>query len=258
MDLPFELRGGRIWVEATLRGVRKSGIFDTGADGTAIDQELSEGLGLKRGHTQAATTVSADIGVVKTDPVEFGLGRTSLTADEANILPLSTHIQGLDFILGFDALKKVPFTIDYSKGFLRFGSVPEGVRMPFALDKDIRPTTELKVAGASITAMLDTGAAGGISFRVSWVKKNLAKLRLEEPQKRVILGSEYESRKFILEEVLLGGATLTKVEAEAVAAEEGAFGDQDESLVEVGNTVLKLFEQVGIDGERRMTTSVHR
>lgn len=241
-----------------MKGATKSGIFDTGADGTAIDQGLSEELGLKRGHTQPATTVSADIGVVKTDPIEFSMGRTSLTADEANILPLSAHIEGLNFILGFDALRKVPFTIDYSKGLLRFGSMPEGVSAQFVLGKDIRPTTELKVAGASIAAMLDTGAAGGISFRASWVKKNLAKLRLEEPQKRVILGSGYESRKFTLERVLLGGTRLTKVEAEAVAAEKGAFGDQEESLAEIGNAVLKMFEQVGIDGERRVVTFVRR
>ena len=86
-----------------MKGATKSGIFDTGADGTAVDQRLSEELGLKRGHTQPATTVSADIGVVKTDPIEFSMGRTSLTADEANILPLSAHIEGLNFILGFDA-----------------------------------------------------------------------------------------------------------------------------------------------------------
>ena len=258
MDFPFELRDNRIWVEVNLKGATKFGILDTGADGTAVDQGLSEELGLKRGKIQSATSVAGNLEVTKTDPIEFGLGTMSLTADEANILPLSTNIKELSFVLGFDALKKTPFTIDYSKNLLQFGSVPEGISVQFMLDKDTRPTTELKVAGAAVAAMLDTGSAAGIIFPVSWVKKNLAELALGEPQKRAILGSEYESQKFILKEVLLGGTSLPKVEAQAVAAEEGSFGDQEDNLATIGNPVLRMFRQVGIDGERKVITFVRR
>lgn len=256
MDFPFELRDGRIWVEVSLRGATKSGILDTGADGTAIDQGLSEELGLKRGKIQSATSVASDLEVTKTDPIEFGLGKSSLTAEEANILPLSTHIKGLSFILGFDALRKLPFTIDYSKSLLQFGSMPKGVSAQFTLSKDIRPTVELNLAGARIPAMLDTGSAAGIVLPVSWVKKNLTQLALEGPQRRAILGSEYESQRFVLAEVMLGGTHLTKVEAQAVEAEKGSFGDQEDNLATIGNPILGMFEQVGIDGARRMITLV--
>lgn len=247
-----------MWVEVSLRGATKSGILDTGADGTAIDQGLAEELGLKRGQAQSATLIAGEIEVAKTDPITFGLGNALLTADEANILPLSNHFKGLSFILGFDALGKMPFTIDYSKGLLQFGSMPEGISVHFVLGKDIRPTTELRVAGALIAAVLDTGSGVGISFPVSWVRKNLAWLPLGEPQSRAILGSEYESQKFVLEEILLGGTSLTRVVAQSVAAEEGSFGDQEDNLAEIGNPILRMFEQVGIDGGRRMITFVRR
>jgi hypothetical protein len=223
-------------------------MLDTGSDGTAIDQEVAEVLGLGHGKTQAATSVAGNLEVTKTDPIDFTLGKSSLTADEANILPLDTHIKGLNFILGFDALKKTPFTIDYLRSVLRFGSLPEGIRVQFAHGKDIRPTAELKVAGVTIAAMLDTGSAAGIMFPVAWVRENLANLALGAPQKRTILGSQYESQKFILKEVLLGGASLFEVGAQAVATEEGSFGD----LATVGNPILEKFKQIGIDGERRV------
>jgi len=52
--------------------------------------------------------------------------------------------------------------------------------------------------------------------------------------------------------------SLGGVEAQAVAAEEGSFGDQEDNLATIGNPVLRMFKQVGIDDERKVITFVRR
>jgi gag-polyprotein putative aspartyl protease len=241
-----------MWVQATVNGKNKAGIFDTGADGTAIDSGSAEELGLMAGQKQSATGVAGDIEAFKTDPISFGLGDITLTADEANIVPLSKHVKGLDFILGFDALRSTPFLIDYLKDILEFGTTPNGTPRPFVFEGDIRPTTRLDIVGATLTAMLDTGSGAGIILPQAWVKANLAGLKLGESNERPILGSGYQSQPFELREASLGGVRLVKVAAQAVAAEDGSFGDQESNWATVGNVALGMLARVGIDGNRRL------
>ncbi len=250
-DYPFELREGRIWVDSVVNGALKAGILDTGADGTGIDEALAKELGLRRGKDQTATITAGKIVVAKTDPIVFGLGNGTLTAEDANILQLSTHFKALDFILGFDALRKVPFSIDYRESLLHFGSMPKGVAAQFVVDKDIRPTAELSVAGARIPAILDTGSGTGITFPDSWARKNIAGFPLADPQRRTILGNAYISQRFVLDDLSLAGIRFAAVDGQAIAAEKGTFGDQVPDLAEIGNPVLRMFGEIGIDGERR-------
>jgi hypothetical protein len=252
------MKDGRIWVQADLNGAIKTGILDTGSDGTAIDKVLAEELKLTSGRRQSATTVASEMQVVKTDPVSFGLGSASLRADEANIVPLGEHMKGLDFILGFDALQKLPFTIDYANTLLRFGSMPHGMPAPFTISEDIRPTTQLRLAGVGLAALLDTGSRAGVSLPRAWVKANLVGLRLGESSKHLVLGSEVESQRFELDEISVGGISLAKVEAQSVVADEGSFGDQESSWATIGNVTMGMFAQIGVDGRQRAIVFIPR
>lgn len=251
MDVPFELRGGRIWITVRVGGRDLTALFDTGSDGTALDAGIADGLGLPLKEAPKGTTVAGEIQLQKTGPLGIDLGGRTLPADEVMVLPLAAQLPGVQAILGFDVLRHVPMTVDYAERRIRVGTLPEGDSLSFVLDEDMRPSTHVEALGGRFEAHLDTGSAQGVSLPLAWVQANAPEV-LREETTRKILGAAVSSRRFVLGRFRIGKADLVDVPAEAVSAEGGSFADAAQPWANVGNQVLTQF-RIGLDGVRRIT-----
>ena len=224
-------------------------IFDTGADGTALDTKLAERLGLRGKGQEKGSTVAGEVEMVKAGPAEIAIGARKLPAAEVMLLPLAAQMPGLQAIVGFDVLRDMPFTLDYGRRRIALDALPPGQGFPFVLDGDIRPTTRLETLGGWFEAHLDTGSSRGVSLPVEWVKANAPEV-LKGETHREILGDVVSARPFTLDKVRLGGVELEGVPGEAVSAEGGSFAAQQTRWANVGNEVLRRF-RLGIDGRER-------
>ncbi len=250
MDIPFELREGRVWTSVRINGVDTQAIFDTGADGTALDVDLAGQLGLRMQEGAKGSTVAGQVQLRKASRVVFEVAGRSVPTGDAVVLPLAAQLSGLRAILGFDLLRQIPFTVDYAGRCIRMGILPEGERLPFVIARDIRPTAWLETLGDRFGAHLDTGSAQGISLPLGWIRTHAPGL-LGQETRREILGDAVSTNRFTLDQVRLGTAELGNVPAEAVSAEGGSFADQQNRWANVGNGLLRRF-RLGVDGERRI------
>jgi hypothetical protein len=252
-ETAFELQEGRIWIEARVSGRSAWGIFDTGADGTALDSEFAQSIGLRGLGSKSASTVAADVEVEKIGRVEFDIGGMPVLSPEAHALPLSKQLKDLRFILGFDVLGNAPFVIMPERKRITFEWPEECRGLPFVVDSDIRPTARLEVLGHLSYGSIDTGSAQGISLPRRWVEANATRLGISSgvEESKEILGGTVKSLKFTLEEMILGDSTLRMVPANAVESEEGSFAEQSSLWGNVGNQVLQRFESIAIDGKGR-------
>lgn len=251
MDLPFELREGRVWISTRIQGRPAWAIFDTGADGTAVDASFAAEAGLVGSGGQKGTTVAAEVQMVKAGPAEFALGTSTFAAEDVMLIPLAKQMPGLQAILGFDVLRRFPFTLDYRMGLIRVGSLPSGPAFPFIAEHDIRPTTTVETRSTRFESTIDTGSSKGLSLPVSWVSANAPEL-LGSEMTREILGSRLSARPFVIDGVRLGGIDLNRIPGEAVSSEGGSFAAQHGRWANIGNEVLRRF-RLGIDGVRRVS-----
>lgn len=246
-----------MWVRAQIAGHQAWGIFDTGSDGTALDSEFARSIGLASRGVQSGTTVAGNVAVERLEEVEFDLEGKKLLSKETNMVPLSSELAGLQFVLGFDALEKVPFVIRPRDQKILFGPFEESPNeSEFEIQGDIRPTTRLEILGESSYAMLDTGSSGGISLPRQWVEANASRLGIEASgwEKRKILSNDFLSMRFAIREIMLGHLRLKNVPAEAVESEKGSFANQSTFWGNIGWLVLQELESIAIDGQRRRIT----
>lgn len=249
MDVPFELRAGRVWTLVHIQGEAAWAIFDTGADGTALDTKLAERLGLRAKGEERGSTVAGEVDLAKAGPAEIAFGPRKLPTADVMLLPLASQMPGLEAIVGFDVLREMPFTLDYGRRRIVLDALPPGPRLPFVLQDDIRPTTWLETLGSRFDAHLDTGSSRGVSLPVEWVKANAPEV-LKGETHRDILGDVVSARPFTLDKVRLGDVDLAGVPGEAVSSEAGSFAAQQSRWANVGNEVLGRF-RLGIDGRER-------
>lgn len=250
MDIPFELREGRVWASVRINGVDTQAILDTGADGTALVVDLARQLGLRIQEGSKGSTVAGQVQLQKASHVVFEIAGHGLPTEDAVVLPLAAQLAGLPAIVGFDLLRQIPFTVDYAGRCIRIGILPTGERLPFVIDRDIRPTAWLETLGERFEAHLDTGSAQGVLLPLGWIR-TLAPGLLGQETRREILGDAVSTSRFTLDQVRLGTVDLEKVPAAAVSAEGGSFADQKNRWANVGNGLLQRF-RLGIDGERRI------
>ncbi len=252
-SFPFEYPKSRVWARAKVNGKDAFGILDTGADGTAIDSKFASGLGLVSTGVQTGSVEADEIEMGQSGPARFELGPVSLEAKGVFLVPLATGVPGLDFILGFDVMGGNPFTVDYRNKRIEFG-LPAGKTVPFASDKEVRPSLTAEVLGESFVAILDTGSSGGLSMPLRWVEKNASKLKadLGEVTERKLLGEgKLRYHEFSIDSVTMGGVRFEVVPAEAVTAEKGSSSDQASNWASAGNRVMEKLGRIGIDGKGR-------
>jgi len=249
VDVPFEYREGRVWTRVHIQGEAVWAIFDTGADGTALDSQVAEHIGLRGKGEERGSTVAGEIELVRAGPAEIAIGPRKLPAEDVMLVPLAAQMPGLQAIVGFDVLREMPFTLDYGKRRILLDVLPAGPSFPFVLDSDIRPTTRLETLGGRFEAHLDTGSSRGVSLPLDWVRANAPNV-LRGETRREILGDAVSAMPFTLDKVSLGGVELEGVPGEGVSSEAGSFAAQQTRWANVGNEVLGRF-RLGIDGRER-------
>ena len=247
--LPFGLPEGMVWVGARVRGYEISGIIDSDSDQTFIDVDTAKKLGLEN-RKAGSPPVSGEPGEGDRDGVSFDLGASTLVARRPTILPIRDNLPGMDFILGFDAIGKVPFTVDYSRNLIRLGILPEGRRIAFLPGRNV-PSTTVRFSDLDVNAVVDTGAPASLDIPFPWVKSNLPSVQFGRPVERKDLGPRDEALPFMIEELLVGGARLSNVKAAAVRRKDNPLENQGDNWATVGNNILSKFAQVGIDGPDR-------
>lgn len=247
--LPFRLKGDMVWIVAHVNGHELNGILDSDSDETFLDSGTAEQLGLRKQNVQSRA-ISGGVEKTKPESISFDLGPSTLVASRPSIMPIANQFPGMDFILGFDALGKTPFTVDYSKNMIRLGTVPSGLKVPFPSGRDV-PGTEIKFSGVNVNGVVDTGAPAGLDLPFAWVKSRLPSTRFEQAIERKDLGPKFEALPFLLDEVVIGGVTLSNVKAATIRRRAYPLQDQGDNWATVGNLLLTRFKQVGIDGPGR-------
>jgi hypothetical protein len=238
-----------VWVGARVKGHDINGILDSDSDQTFVDTETAEKLGLQNRKPRSAP-ISSELGKNENDSVSFDLGLSALISPSPTILPIRNQIPGMDFILGFDAIGKTPFTVDYSKSMIRLGTIPQGRKVPFLSGRDV-PSTTVRFSNLDVNAVVDTGAPAGLDIPFPWVKSMLPSVQFEQPVGRKDLGPRYEALPFMINELLVGAAKLSNVKAAAVRRKDNPFENQGDNSATIGNLVLSRFAQIGIDGLSR-------
>ncbi|HEV2118916.1 MAG TPA: hypothetical protein VGS11_02225 [Candidatus Bathyarchaeia archaeon] len=238
-SLSFKLKDGMVWVGAQVNDQQLNGILDSDSDETFLDTQTAQRLALK--HNDQSGSV---------DPVSFGLGTSTLVASRAKILPIGNHFPGMDFILGFDALGKTPFTVDYSKSVIQLGTVPQGREVTFQSGRDV-PSAKVTFSKLNVNAVIDTGAPAGLDLPFAWVKTKLPSVRFQQAVDRKDLGPRYEALPFMLGEVLIGGVKLSSIKAEAIRLKTYPLENRGDNWATIGNHILTRFAQIGIDGPNR-------
>jgi len=230
--LPFQLKDGMVWVGARVKGHEINGILDSDSGQTFVDTETAERLGLQNRKTQSAPV---------SEGVSFDLGPSTLISPSPTILPIRNQILGMDFILGFDALGKTPFAVDYSRSMIRLGTLPQEHKVPFLSGRDV-PSTRVSFSNLDLDAVVDTGAPAGLDIPFPWVKSSLPSVRFEQSVERKDLGPKYEALPFMINEVLVGGAKLSKVKAAAVRRKDNPLENQEVPKVGIINKLRGLDE----------------
>jgi hypothetical protein len=253
-SLPFRLKDDMVWIRAHVHGHDLDGILDSDSDETFLDTQSADRLGLQK-RTEHPGPVSP--GIEKTASVTFDLGSSALVSPRLNILSIKNQFPDMDFILGFDALGKTPFTVDYTKEVIRLGTVPTGLRVPFARGRDV-PSTEIKFSGITVNGVVDTGAPAGLDLPFTWVNSKLPSTQFLQTRERKDLGPRFEALPFIVDEAIIGRVTLSTVKAEAIRRKSDPLKDHGDNWATIGNLLLKRFEQVGIDGPHRNCVFVAR
>ena len=247
--LPFRLKSDMVWISAHVNGHQLNGILDSDSDETFLDTQTAGRLGLQR-QSEQPRTVSPEVEKTRPNAITFSLGPSTLVASRPSVLPIANHFPGMDFILGFDALGKTPFTVDYSKNMIRLGTVPSGLKVPFPNGRDV-PGTEIKFSNVNVNGVVDTSAPAGLDLPFAWVKSRFPSIRFQQTTERKDLGPKYEALPFLLHAVVIGGVTLSNVKADAIRRKADPLQDQADNWATIGNRLLTRFEQVGIDGPGR-------
>lgn len=168
-------------------------LIDTGANRSALDQNVARALGLQSG---ARTSVEGSAGTIETGTARIrrltlpGLSVRNLQPTvydlSGSLAPEGQRIAG---ILGYDALKDGAILFDRAGGRIAFapratafGSLSSAVIVPFTLDNHI-PRVDARINGLDVPLRLDTGAAigPGTTIFVNITQAFFDRLRAADP-----------------------------------------------------------------------------
>ncbi len=141
-------------------------LLDTGSNPSMIDQRVSAKLGLK-GSTRELSLfnrVVASESVTLPD-LQFGpVRRENLPVLVADFSALGRELgTRIDAVVGLDVLNGNNFTVDYSKGKIFFGVMPQVHMAPFTAGLQFI-TVNLQNAGRQLHLLLDTGTPNLVLF----------------------------------------------------------------------------------------------
>jgi len=122
VEVPFDLSGNHVFVEARVRGEILSFVFDTGAEGTVIDTAASRRLGLTATGSSRVVGALGETRIPVMAGLSIELGALHLEDVTAAFIPLE-HLEEvlgrpLDGIIGGDVLRDRVVAIDYDRAMI--------------------------------------------------------------------------------------------------------------------------------------------
>ncbi|HEX6746338.1 MAG TPA: aspartyl protease family protein [Longimicrobium sp.] len=179
-EIPFELLGDHIVLEATVNGVAGRLILDTGSSVSSLDAEWAQSAAGVAARGAGRAQGSADVQISIGQAASIRVGPLEMRDVNVALVPLGpvsrAHGSYVRGTLGFDFIRKYVMEIDYPARRLRlyepvgyeYGG--HGVQVPVTLDLRIpmvRATvTPSGAAPISARLLLDLGS-GGLAVRLS-------------------------------------------------------------------------------------------
>jgi len=233
VTLPFSLRAGHIFVDATLNGQAAQFVLDSGAGANIISSASA-----KRFHLKKASDSVFAVGASGSEPAwqtriqRVDVGAASLQDCPAFIVSLPSELEA-DGLLGYDFLSRFRVTLDYEHSLLTLApptsttELPAGSAvLPMRLRNNV-PTIEALVDGKRGRFQVDTGAGNGLTLFRAFVDKH--HLRDRYPERILSVGKSagglVYSDEVRLREFSLGSSKFTGIPADFSTALVGVFSD---------------------------------
>jgi predicted aspartyl protease len=231
-------------------------LVDTGADRTAVSQEVARQLGLAQGEKAAIHTVSG-ISTVSTATVP----QLQLTSKPVKITdaPLLDSVNmGADGIIGVDALRSQSVLFDFDKGMLsivpsavaEFADEPDVIVIQASRKNGRLIVTDAVANGHKLTVVVDTGAQlcmGNLALRDELLGRGLVdenkKVALES-----VTGDLIDGDYMFIRKLDIGGVTLANLAI--VFTEAHTFKElklEDRPALLLGMNAMRAFKKVSID-----------
>lgn len=175
--LPLKPGRNLVEIDATVSGRPVRAVVDTGAQFTAVDRALAEGLDLPR--TLAAPVVAYGVsgGPTLTHTVTLDLGVPGLHVPDVRAPALDlaalSAATGREFqlLIGRDVLREVVLEIDFGLDRMRlqrpeaYRIPPDAQVIPLAIRGGGAPTVPVSIEGRPpVDLLLDTGASGWLAL----------------------------------------------------------------------------------------------
>lgn len=177
MDIPFTLDRQRIVVEAAVNGrPGHAFLFDTGlTDIHLVTPDTAKGLGLEwQGGAVAYDSAGRPFPMGKARLDSLSIGPVTLRGQKVAVIDLPPQAlarsdgTALAGVLGDSLLHSFDVLLDFDRGALRLNPVlpepgPDTLVLPLAWNDNLL-TTDVQVAGQSLTLMIDTGDFGAVTL----------------------------------------------------------------------------------------------
>jgi predicted aspartyl protease len=235
-------------------------LVDTGADRTALSNELAQRLKLQAGVSARLHSVAGMQEVKTANVPSLQLTSRSIQVDNAPLLS-GLHM-GADGILGVDSLKSQRVMFDFRNNTMSV--VPSATRLlPIDRDPDTIVVTARQRSGRlvltsaraddnNVAVVLDTGSQvtiGNDALRRRLLKGDRRALdRLGQVQLKSVTGHEIVGEYMLIRKLVIGGATLTNLAV--VFADAHTFKqlklDKGPAML-LGMNAMRAFDRVSID-----------
>jgi predicted aspartyl protease len=231
-------------------------LVDTGADRTAISNELAGRLGLSKGERASIHTVAGVARVSTAQVPDLQLTRKPVKVADAPLLDSAN--MGADGIIGVDSLRSQRVLFDFQSQTLSIvpsalSDFPDepGTIVVQAMRKNGRLiVTDAAANGHTLTVVIDTGAQ--ISIGNEALREKLMGGDLVDPSQKIqlqsVTGALLTGDYMFVRELEIGGLTLKNLAI--VFADAHTFGelklDHRPALL-LGMNAIRAFKKVSID-----------
>ena len=245
----------RLTVQVTINGAGPYPfLIDTGANASVISRELAASLDLPRRSPVTFHSI-AGAELVETVAVDrISVGRRTRRGMRMSVLP-SRYIRGAG-VLGLDWLGSQGLVLDFARNQMRLGSVALrsdslSVTVPIISQRSGLHLIDASVAGASVTAFLDTGSTttvGNTALMHQTLRRRAASRDWADIQLLSLTGQVLQGRLAALKSLELGNLKLGNVPVVFGPIHTFEYwGLVDKPAILIGVDILNVFESVALD-----------
>lgn len=246
VEVPFELRGGHLFVKVMLNGKGPYRMLFDSASSSVLLPKTAASLGV------APSGGEGNVSVARIDRVELGgvlLERQSFaTADIAEFLRRVEGMADLAGVIGFEVFRRLPVKLDYERGRAtlydpaRFRYTGNGVRVPVEL-RGQQAAVRGRVDDYAGLFLVNTGNRGSLTLSQSFAEQHKLRERYRSKVEAVYGASVAGPLRGTLARVRtleLGDITVRDPVTMLSLTDAGALAERDVAG-SVGNGVLMRF-----------------